>query len=300
MLTRPDNPIGHDIHDANYPAFSAPTPGRIGVEVVRHFRLVAAIALATTIAALLAWYALLVPAFESEAYLAMDPDNPGRQKAMFYSPVVLDPVIAASASFSDTRDRAREALRTRLTVEPAQGENRRSPSVFVLRVKDADPEAAHAIATAVLDQFISSTRPGAAERARLEADIARASEQRDQVDRLIRRLDSEADALLVPGSNAGELATPLAKLATERAAFDTQIETLNRQLEGMTADAILSAPTMPDKASRPVPLVAAIAAGLLLGLFAGTGFVAARFAIAVWLRQSSAPGHRKITAAGPN
>ena len=279
MLTRPDSHMTRGVLDAGCVRRDNLTPARIAAGLLARARLIAATTFAAATVAALAWYALLEPTFQSEAYVAMTPDNPGRQKAMFYSPVILDPVIAAVSGTTATRDRARAALRRKLTIEPAQGEDRRSPTVFVLRVRDTDPRRAQATAAALLDRFIESSGPGAMERERLEREIARAQAQRDDIARLIARLESEAQTLVSANSDTGELATPLAGLAERRAVLDEQIESLQRQLEGLTADAILSAPTLPDKVSRPVPLLVAAAAGLVIGLLASATFVMARLVL---------------------
>lgn len=268
---------------ARFDDFIDLTPARIFAELLHRWHVITGAAVAMAIVATAAWYYLLVPTYQSEAYIAISRDNPGRQKAMLYSPAVLDPIITGSLDSDSAKDSARASLRKKVTVEPAQGEDRKAPSVFAIRVKDADPKAAHGIATAVLDQLIKNSQPRPVQRERLVADIAHTQAQRDEINQLIERFESESQSLLSSQSDSGELATPLAQLIAKRASFDAKIDNLNNQLEGITTDAILSPPTLPDTAARPIPWFAATAVGLLLGLFGAMAFVTGRFAIPVLL-----------------
>ena len=283
MLTRPDIHTGTGLTSVRYDDFAELTPARVLVEVLGRWRFILAAAVFGALLATAAWYYMLTPTYQSEAYIAISRDNPGRQKAMLYSPVVLDPIITGSLASDTARDRARAVLRRKVTIEPAQGEDRKSPSVFALRVEDKSPQQAHAIATAVLDQFIKTSQPRPVQRERLLADIEHAQAQRDEIIQLIERFESETATLISSQSDSGELATPLAQLIAKRAAFDARIEDLNNQIQGMTTDAILSPPTLPDTASRPVPWFAATALGLFIGLGVAIAYLIARFAIPLLL-----------------
>lgn len=288
MLTRPDN-LSLQSHRSE--RLEDLTVARLVTELFRQSGLIAAAAIAMMALASAVWFHFLVPSYESEAYLAINKENPGRHKAMIYSPAVLDAVIATNDGLGETKDQARARLRGKVSVTPAQGEDRRTPSVFAVRVSDIDPGRAHALAIAVIDQFITHSTPGPNKRERLQTRIVQITEQRTKVDELINRLEGEAATPVFPQSDTGQLATLLSTLIDQRAAHDAKIETLENNLEGMTADAVLSPPTLPDLAKRPVPLTLAIAAGLFVGLFGGAVIVLLRLVIPLWLndRPQTAP-----------
>lgn len=305
MATRHDNPESQSLRSESIHELSA---DRVMGEVLRHYILVGGTALAAAVLAALAWFFLLVPTYESEAYLAVDvedeansagsqiiviqspqpsftPKNRGSLVATIHSPAVLDPVIAKTYPADTLHDEARAQLRRTVSIQAAAGEDRKSPSVFVIRVKHGDRNQAQAIAAAVVEQLVANSVPGAMERKRLQDRIDQAQERHDALSRLIDRLEGETATLVFPNSNAGQLATPLAELTAQRAVYGTEAEQLRDILRGLTTDAILSPPTLPDLSRRPVPLILAIAAGFIAGLLGGIAFVLLLLILPPWLDQ---------------
>ncbi len=285
-----DISTGRRTLDSAYEAGDALTPARIAAELLNRWRLVALVTLAVTGLACLAWYALLTPLYGSEAYIAIDQDSSGRQKAIIFSPAVLDPVIEAHPG-PGSRDRQRADLRASLTVVPARGEDPRYPTVFAVTVTDADPQKAQDIAKAILDRYMQISRPGDTRTAELERELERALAQREKLDGLVAQLDAQVTPPAATGNVSGDAAVGLAQLIVQRGETEDTIAMLMQQLEGQGDDIVLSPPTLPDVALRPVPLAAVAAAGLLLGLVAAIGYVLARYVLPLWLH--GARGARK-------
>ncbi len=292
MLTRPDHQIGTATSTFAEDDLDDLAPAQFLAELLNRWKFIAVVGLATAFLATVTGYVLFKPTYQSEAYLTINAGNAGRQKAMIHSPLVLDPVITGSLDAGAAKDKARARLREKVTIEPARGEDRKAPSVFVLRVRDPRPEQAHQIATAVIDQFIKSTRPKPVTRERLKAELSRVEAQRNEINDIIGRFETETASLISNQSDTGELATPLSQLLDRRANFDEQIDTLNNQLQGMTTDADLSPPTMPDRALRTVSLPLIAGLGLFLGLVAGAVIVVIRYTIPVLLDLAGGQRHR--------
>lgn len=316
MLTRSGNPTSRGFQSESFDDLSA---GRVLGELLRQYILVGGATLTAAVLAALAWFYLLVPTYQSEAYLAVDvrdkanlahfratiplptfavvPKSKGRLIAEIHAPAILDPVIAKNYPAGTLQDQARAQLRGMVSIQAAPGEDRKSPSVFVIRVKHSDPNQAHAIATTVVEQFIANSVPGAVERKRLQEHIDQMRERHDNMSQLIERLENEAANLAFPNPDIGQLATPLVELTESRAIYGAEIERLRGVMNGLTADAVLSPPTLPDVAGRPVSLALAITLGLFAGLLAGVALVLLPLVLSFWLNERPQTARNEIDPA---
>ncbi len=188
--------------------------------------------------------------------------------SLMVTAAVLDPVIAAMGlAKDDTLEDAR--LKLREQIKTAVGRN---DKLLTLTVSSRTPQQAQAIANAVIKQTYQESRPKGGVRARLEAQLAEARARlknaQDASVGVLKRLESN-DA---GGANNGtELARGYAELLNATGAAQSQISSLETQLEGLSEAQLMQSPTLPQNASQPkkglIAIGATLAAGLALLLF---------------------------------
>jgi uncharacterized protein involved in exopolysaccharide biosynthesis len=175
---------------------------------------------------------------------------------------VLDPVIASLGLAKDeTVEEARSQLR-----EQIKAVTGRTDKLLTLTVSAGSAEQAQAIANALLQQAYKESRPRANALSRLETQLAEAQTRLKNAQSaaagLARRLESSAP--ITSGNDPGR---GYADLLNAVAAAQTQISTLEAQLDGLISPAqLIQAPTLPQKASKPKKTLLAIGATLATGL----------------------------------
>jgi uncharacterized protein involved in exopolysaccharide biosynthesis len=206
---------------------------------------------------------VLPPTYQSVAVLQAEQAT----ASLMTTATVLDPVIASlGLAKEDTVEEARIKLR-----EQIKSTVGRNDKLLTLTVSGRSAQQAQAIANAVLQQTFQESRPKGSVRTRLETQLAEAKARlknaQDASQGLLKRLDSSG-----AGVNGGaELARGYAELLGASGAAQSQISTLETQLEGVSDAQLVQSPTLPKKASQPkkglIAIGATLAAGLALLLF---------------------------------
>ena len=198
--------------------------------------------------------------YESVAILPADINSTLRLAA------VLDPVVAKlDLGKGQTSEQARLALSGRIKF--AQD---KQTKLFTLTVSGDSPQQAQATATAVLKQSYEQNRPRGINKIRLEAQLVGAKQRLDEAQRtsvgllgvLERGLKSEA-TLKSTGTDVSKSYTDLLSVL---AGMQAQVVSLEMQLEGMSDEQLLQAPSLPEKPVSQKKAMKATVAAL------GTGF----------------------------
>jgi capsular polysaccharide biosynthesis protein len=254
------------------------------IDSVRRYRwLVVSMMLLAAIAAF-AWSSTQPVRYEGVVRLYLDTrgeDDPGRivrsQAEFITSPQVLDQTIVL-----DGNRLTRKQLEKRLTVEPA-----RDSDVIFIKVLDATPPQAGALAERVAHAYRDSVARQAAEAARQE--VAATAKRQEQLNNEITALNQQ---LATDGGNQ--------RLLANRAAKRKTIDDLAAQVEttrdsavraARRAETVRESATVPDEPAQPKPLRNA-AIGALLGLVLAGG-------LAWWLNGRRLENARLLASISP-
>lgn len=208
--------------------------------------------------------------FASQAILALPTPTPTQAPtptpvqaaAMMVSPVVLDPVIG---SLRLSAGRPIEVARTELAkqIKAVVGKD----GLLRLDVTANSPLGAQTLANAVIDTWLKSTVPGERDRADLEKRLAYAKAALASTSRLLDRLTAEGAAILNQPLTRGEAGTSLVAVGELQARYFSEVLTIPRTLQGLSADVVKQPPTLPIEPAAPKKGLIAILAAL------GSGFV---------------------------
>jgi len=195
---------------------------------------------------------------------------------------VLDPVVVSQdLAKGKSIEQARLALDGR--IKTAVG---KQDKLLTLTVSGDSPQQAQAIAKALLAQTYEQMRPRGSNKARIERQLAQARERLEDAQKassglltlLERGYKPDAVALKASGT---ELPRGYADLLNFVTASQAAVVSLELQLEGMTDEQLLQAPSLPEKPvsqkKAMVATLAALATGfvLLLWVFVRSGLRAA-------------------------
>ncbi len=208
---------------------------------------------------------MLPPTYQSISILQADQSA----ASLMLTAAVLDPVITALGLSRDGMlEGARRQLRAQIKTAIGRGDK-----LLTLTVSAPTAQQSQALASALLHQSYEESRPKGTARTRLETQLveaqARLKSAQAAAANLLKHLESN-------GSGAGaaaEVARGFAELLNATGAAQTQISTLESQLEGLSEAQLLQPPTLPEEPSQPkkglIALAAALAAGvaLLLAVF---------------------------------
>lgn len=218
---------------------------------------------------------VLPTTYESVAIL------PGDITSTLRLPAVLDPVVRSQGlTHGKTVEQARLALDGR--IKTAVG---KQDKLVTLTVSGDSPQQAQAVAKALLTQTYEQMRPRGSHKARLEREL---SESRLKVQLAAKAADGFL-GLLEIGYKQGKLAKAIgtelprgySDLMNFVTATQARVSALEQQLEGMTDEQLLQAPSLPEKPASPkkalIATLAALATGfvLLLWVFVRSGLRAA-------------------------
>ena len=187
--------------------------------------------------------------------------------SLMVTTAVLDPVIAAlGLAKGKTLEEARLDLLNHI-----QAVIGRSDKLLTLTVSAHSAQQAQDIANALLRQTYQESRPKGTLRARLQTQLeeaqVRRQNARNAASSLLKRLESDGAGL----NRDTEVVRGYAELLSATGAAQTQISTLEAELEGLNDSRLLQAPTLPQKASLPrkglITVGAVLAAELALLLF---------------------------------
>lgn len=214
----------------------------------------------------------LPQSFVSQAILLIPPPNspnsPNAAQAasMMVSPLVLDPVIAASHLF---KDKPIETARLELTenIKATVGKD----GLLRLAVTAFNPKDAQELANAVIDAWLKSTVPGPQDRADLEKRLGYASNALASVSTLLDKLSVEGAVNLSKPLTRGEAGTGLIAVGELHARYLNEVISIPRTLQGLSRDVVKQPPTLPTEpvASRKslTAVLAVLGAGFALFLF---------------------------------
>lgn len=212
---------------------------------------------------------ILPKVYTSEALIQVA-DRPGAVEVLLRSPVVIDRVLQnlgiKPAEIADRRDQLRNTMR----IASISGSDRKPTGYFRLEVDATDPAESLKTAETLIAVWIQATKPGQARSMALSGQIKRLEAELSEINVLMKRLQSESSTLIAPPLQV-ELATPLAALAERRAKYVDTIEALNNELSGLSADVVVSPPSVrPPPRHREAPNIGALLAlGTFLILTAG-------------------------------
>jgi hypothetical protein len=181
-------------------------------------------------------------------------------------PSVLDPVVVSQGLGKDkTVEQARLALNGRIKTVVGKQDK-----FLTLTVSGDTPGQAQAIAKALLAQIYEQNRPRGSNKVRLEAQLVSAKQRLTDAQRtavgllgiLERGIKSEV-ALKSTGSDVSKSYTDLLAVL---AGMQSQVVSIELQLEGMSDEQLLQAPSLPEKPVSQKKAMKATVAAL------GTGF----------------------------
>ena len=208
--------------------------------------------------------------FVSEAILAVPatPQSPAQAASLMRSPLVLDPVVAAfDLAKSRSINQARQALGE--DIKSSVGKD----GLLRLSVTGPSPAQAQALANAVIDAWVKTTKPAEQDRKDLETRLTYAKASLEGASGLLARLSKESAGYLAQPLTRGEAGTTLASVGDLQTRYLNEVLTVTRTLQGLSRDVVVQPPTLPTEHVSPkkslITVLAALATGfaLLLGVF---------------------------------
>lgn len=216
--------------------------------------------------------------YVSQAILLVPPPtspnlpSPAQAAAMMMSPLVLDPIIGTDPELSaKPLETARKDLAGKLKAAVAKD------GLLRLDATANQPQAAQALANAVIDNWLKSTVPGPQDRADLEKRFSYASNALASVTTLLNTLSVDGAVSLGKPLTRGEAGTSLVGLGELQTRYLNDVLGIPRALQGLSRDVVKQPPTLPiEPASNKKALIAVMTT-------LGTGFALLLF---VFMRQA--------------
>ena len=216
--------------------------GSMAVNILaRNARAAVLTSLVLSVASIAAYAFFAQPLFSSNTYVTATRENILRMNVFLQSPIILDPAAERAGFSLSSHDVARSRMISRFSFKPAPGDNRPDAQIFMLSVRDANAQNAHDISNLIISQWKEGLTPKSPEKDKIESELERQVQKKSDLDNIINHFDKE-----------GEVATPLVSFLNQRADLSKRIEDLRYQLEGGSAFTVISGPTLPDDARRPV------------------------------------------------
>lgn len=221
---------------------------------------------------------VLPPSFVSQAILLIAPStspnssSAAQAAAMMTSPLVLDPIIARDPELKgEPIETARQRLASNIKAAVAKD------GLLRVDVKASQPQAAQALANAVIDEWLKTTIPGDQDRADLEKRLSYASNALASVTSILDRLSVDGAVSLGKPLTRGEAGTSLVGLGELQTRYLNDVLSIPRAMQGLTRDVVKQPPTLPTETVAPKKGLIAVLAVL------GTGFALLLF---VFMRQA--------------
>lgn len=207
--------------------------------------------------------------FVSESIMAVPPtpQSPAQAASLMRSPLVLDPVVAA---FDLAKNRSITQARKDLAehVKSSVGKD----GLLRLEVTGPSPTQAQAIANALIDAWLKTTKPAEQDRKDLETRLTYAKASLEGVSGLLARLSKESASYLAQPLNRGVAGTTLASVGELQSHYLNEVLSVNRALQGLSRDVVVQPPTLPTEHVSPkkslIAFLAALATGFALLLWA--------------------------------
>ncbi len=199
--------------------------------------------------------------YESTAILKAEPIT----GTIMLSTAVLDP-IANSLGYTpqipidDARAKLKEQVKANINVKD---------KLLTLTAQANTPQAAQALAQAVLQQTYAQSQPRDSEKLRLQKQLVQAQVREKEATQTAQLLGRKLDA--VGSTGASEVAQGYAQMiGVVKESQNTQLD-IERALQGLDGSALVQEATLPTKHAAPkrslIAIVAALAAGFALLLF---------------------------------
>jgi capsular polysaccharide biosynthesis protein len=208
----------------------------------------------------LAAASFLPKTYESTAILKAEPIV----ASIMLSAAVLDP-IASSLGYTPQipADDARAKLKGQIKASINKDK------LLTLTTEANTPQAAQALAQAVLQQTYTQSQPRDSEKLRLQKQLAQSQAREKEATQTAQLLGRKLDS--AGGASASEVAQGYAQMIEViKTSQNTQLD-IERQLQGLDASALVQEATLPTKHASPkrslVAVIAALAAGFALLLF---------------------------------
>ena len=135
-----------------------------------------------------------------------------------------------------------------------------------LELTGPSPAQAQALANAVIDAWVKTTKPAEQDRKDIETRLSYAKTSLDGVTALLARLSKESGSYLAQPLSRGEAGTTLASVGDLQSRYVNEVLNLTRTLQGLSRDVVVQPPTLPTEHVSPKKSMIATLAAL------GTGF----------------------------
>jgi capsular polysaccharide biosynthesis protein len=209
----------------------------------------------------LGWASFLPKTYQSTAILNADQTT----ASLMHSAAVLDP-IASQLGYTPlmSSDEARAELKAQVKANFSAKDK-----LLTLTAQANSPQAAQALAQAVLQQAYIQSQPRDSAKLRLQKQLTQAQTREKEATQTAQLLGRKLDA--AGSAGASEVAQGYAQMiAVVKDSQNTQID-IERQLQGLDASALVQEATLPTKHSSPkrsmIATITALAAGFALLLF---------------------------------
>jgi hypothetical protein len=140
-----------------------------------------------------------------------------------------------------------------------------------LELSGPSPAQAQAMANAVIDAWIKTTKPAEQDRKDLETRLSYAKASLEGAAGLLSRLSKESASYLAQPLSRGEAGTTLASVGELQSRYVNEVLSLTRSLQGLSRDVVVQAPTLPTEHVSPkkslITVLATVAAGFALLLW---------------------------------
>lgn len=220
---------------------------------------------------------LLPKTYTSQAYLSLGESSKASLgessksvETVMKSPVVLDAVLKQYPTQLGLTDAGREELSGRIRFSAGASNQKTGAAVTKLEVDDQSPERAQALANALIDAWLDTTKPKPVTKQELERKLKLNQEALADVSRIIARLTGETTKFIMPNLQY-DLAQPMSQLLKIRNDYVDAIASIELQLRGVTRDVVVSMPTSPTEPvksnRRLIAVWAALATGVALLLW---------------------------------
>jgi hypothetical protein len=209
---------------------------------------------------------LLPQKFTSKTYLNLG-DGGKAVEAVIRSPAVLDVVLSQFPAMSGGggADLAREALNRRIRFSAGASSLKGGAVLTQLDVDDASPQQSQALANAVIDAWLATSRPQPNSKLELERQLKLNQAALETVAQMISRVSDETTKITMPNLQF-DLVTPTVALFRLRNGYVDTIASIELQLRGTTRDIVFSPPGLPTNPSGLSKILIALLAALATGV----------------------------------
>jgi len=205
--------------------------------------------------------------YTSQMHLTLAEQEAKAVEAIIRSPAVLDVVLGQYPTDLGVTDLGREELSRRIRFSGAGPNPKPGIAIVKVEVDEKSPERAQAVANALIDAWLETTKPKPATKQELERKLKLTQDALADVSRIIARFTSETPKLVMPNLQY-DLAQPTSQLLRMRNDYVDAIASIELTLKGRSRDVVASSPTLPTRSTKPkkgvVAVLSTLAAGFVL------------------------------------